>query len=153
MVQNARDFSKQGPDVLGTNGNVNVEQFLDSQRVALLIGHHRDIVETIKIGQSLEIRSVLDQLLSASVEQTNVRVSAHNLLAIQLEDQAQHTVGSGMLGSKVDSVMADLPGVYVIVFLGAGLLGLSRGNACKVGIGGNQARALALVDLGISAGQ
>ena len=152
MVQNASDFAKHGPDVLGTNRDINVKQLLDSQREALLVGHHGDIVETVEVGQRLEVCPVLDELLCASMQQSYMGVGAHNLLSSELKNQAQHAVGSGMLGPKVDSVMPNLPCIYMLVGLGLGFLGgLSGCDAPKVGVGRNQARSLALFDFGVSA--
>ena len=36
-----------------------------------------------------------------------MRVCAHNFLAIELENQTQHTMSGGMLRSKVNSVVPD----------------------------------------------
>lgn len=37
-----------------------------------------------------------------------MRIRANDFFSIELEDQSEHTVSSGMLGTKVDSVVADL---------------------------------------------
>ena len=37
-----------------------------------------------------------------------MRVCAHNFLAVELEDQTQHTMSGGMLRSEVDSIVPDL---------------------------------------------
>ena len=36
-------------------------------------------------------------------------ISPYNFLAVELENQTQHTVGGWMLGAEVDSVVPDLP--------------------------------------------
>tara|TARA_R110002003_G_scaffold126_42_gene11790 strand:+ start:986 stop:1555 length:570 start_codon:yes stop_codon:yes gene_type:complete len=156
MVQDPSDFTKQGTDVLGALRDLNVQQFLHSERETLLIGHHRNVVQTVKVWQRLQICPVLDELLCASVQQSNVRIGAHNLLAIEFQNQSQHTVGGGMLGPKVDSVMPDLPlvGVVLLVLLHALVLGiLGVGGPAEVLLGRNQARSLAFVDFCISARQ
>ena len=38
-----------------------------------------------------------------------MRIRPHDLLAIELKNQSQHTVGSGMLRAKIDGVMSYLP--------------------------------------------
>lgn len=154
MVQNTGNFTKQGSDVFGTDRDVNVQQLLDSQREALLVGHHRDVVETIEVGQGLEICSVLDELLGSTVQQSDVRISADNLLAIEFQDQSQHTVGGRMLGPKVDCVMADLPafGEVALVFRDV-RYGLRVGRGREGLVGRNHTHALVLLDVGIFAGQ
>src|SRR5690349_20956047 len=80
MVQDPGNLAEHGTDVLGADGDVDVQQLLDSEREALLVGHHGDVVETVKVGQGLQICAVLDELLGTTVQQTNVGVGAHNLL-------------------------------------------------------------------------
>lgn len=109
MVEDTGDFSKQSADELCSYGNIDVEQFLNSQRKTLLVGHpggwgrktrisafgqgfegtncrqliHRDVVQTIKVRQSLKISLILYQLLGASVQKPNVGISTDNLLSVQ----------------------------------------------------------------------
>lgn len=108
MVEDAGQFAEQGADVLGAVGDLDVEQLLDSKGKALLVGHHGDVVETVKVRESLQIRLVFDELLGTTVQQADVGVCADNFLAVDLEDKTQDTVGGGMLGTKVDGVVADL---------------------------------------------
>lgn len=108
MVQDPGNLAKQGSDPLCSLGDLNVQQLLDGQGVDLLVGHHGHIVETVKVWQGLQVRLVLDQLLGATVQQTDVGVGANNLFTIELEDETQDTVGGRVLGTKVDSVMSDL---------------------------------------------
>lgn len=108
VVKDTSDLSKECSDELGSLGNLDVEQLLDGEGEALLVGHHRDVVESVKVRQGLEICLVLDQLLGTSMQQTDVGVGADNLLAVELENQTQHAVSGGMLRTKVDGVVSDL---------------------------------------------
>jgi hypothetical protein len=74
MVQDTRNLAEQSADPLGSLGNFDVKQLLNSQREALLIRHHRDIVKTIEVGQSLHVGLVLDQLLGTTVQQTDMGI-------------------------------------------------------------------------------
>jgi hypothetical protein len=123
MVQDAGDFGKQGPDVFCANRNVNIQQLLDGQRKALLVGHHGDVVEAVEIRQRLEVGPVLDQLLGSAMQQANVRVGAHNLLAIELQDQSQHAVGGRVLRPKVHRVVSDFPLVRAVILAGGNAVG------------------------------
>ena len=107
MVQNTGNLAKQGANPLGTVGNLNVQQLLDGQGKALLVCHHGDVIQTVEVGKGLQIGLVFDELLCTTVEETDVRVGANDLLSIELENQTQHAVGSGMLGTEVDSVVPD----------------------------------------------
>jgi hemin uptake protein HemP len=74
VVQDSGDFSKQCSDVLGALRDINVQQLLDGQREALLVCHHGDIIETVKVWQGLHIGLVFDQLLGTAVQQTDVGI-------------------------------------------------------------------------------
>lgn len=108
MVENTSDLAKQSSNPLGSLRNLNIEQLLNGQRETLLVGHHGNIVKSVKVRQGLEICLVLDQLLSTSVEQTDMGVGSDDFFTIELENQTQYTVGGGMLGTKVDSVVSNL---------------------------------------------
>jgi hypothetical protein len=153
VVQDPGDLAEQSPDVLGALGDLNVQQLLDSEREALLVGHHRDVVQTVEVGQRLQICPVLDELLGAAVQQSDVGVGAHNLLAIELQNQPQHAVGGGMLGAEVDGVVSDFALVDVVrlVLCHAHVLGvLGVDGAAEVLVGRHHARPLALLDLCIA---
>lgn len=132
MVQDTGDFAKEGSDVLGTVGDLNVQKLLDSKSKALLVCHHGDIVQTVEVWQSLEIGLVLDQLFGSSVQQADVRIGSDDFFTAKFENQSQHTVGGGMLGSKVDSVVSDFAMLNAVVArllggaLGSGAVGLGR---------------------------
>jgi len=124
VVQNSCDLSEQRANPLGTAGDLDVQQLLHGQREALLVGHHADIVQAIKVRQRLQVCLVLNQLFRTAVQQSHVWVRADNLFSIQLEDKTQHTVGGWVLRSKVDGVVADLPLTGVC----GGRVGCARGG-------------------------
>lgn len=79
----------------------NVQQLLNGPRVAKFVRHHTNIIESIKVRQSLSVRLVLDQLLRPSMKESNVRVCTKDLLSVQLEDQAKNSVCCRMLRTCV----------------------------------------------------
>jgi hypothetical protein len=115
VVQNSSDLAEQGSNPLGTVRHLNVEELLHGKSEALFVGHHRNVVETVEVREGLEIGLVLDQLLGSSVQKTDVGVGTDDFLAIELENQTQHTVGGGMLRTKVDGVVSNLAVVYRVV--------------------------------------
>lgn len=52
------------------------EKLFDSSGVAQLVGHHRDVVKTVKVRESLGVGLVLDELFGAAMEQTNVGIGS-----------------------------------------------------------------------------
>lgn len=41
-------------DPLCARWSLDIEQFLHSQRVSLLVAHHGDVVQAVEVGESLE---------------------------------------------------------------------------------------------------
>jgi hypothetical protein len=74
VVQDTGDFSEERTDVLGALWDIDVQQLLDGQREALLVCHHGNIIETVKVRQGLHIGLVFDQLLGTAVQQTDVGI-------------------------------------------------------------------------------
>ena len=68
----------------------------------MLLVHRRHVVEPIEVADRLQIGLVLDQLLGAAVQEADVGVDAFHDLAVQLQHEAQHAVGRGVLGAEVD---------------------------------------------------
>merc|ERR1712179_250220 len=85
VVEDPGELPEEHPDVLGPDGHIDVEQLLHGERVGLLVAHHGDVVQPIKVRESLQVGLVLDKLLSASVQQTNVGVSPRHCFSVQLE--------------------------------------------------------------------
>ncbi len=76
----------------------------------MFLVHRRDIVEPVEIGDVLEVGARLHQLLSAAVQEADVRVDALDDLAVQLQHQAQDAVGRRVLGTEIDRELAVLLG-------------------------------------------
>lgn len=109
VVEDSGDLAKEGADPLCALGDVDVEEVLDGARVAQLVGHHRDVVEAVKVRQRLSVVLVLDELLGAAVQEADVRVRAEDLLAVELEDEAQHAVRCRVLRTKVELLQGEEP--------------------------------------------
>ncbi|WPK23943.1 hypothetical protein PUMCH_001193 [Australozyma saopauloensis] len=113
VVQHTGDLTKQGTDILGSQRNLNIKKLLHSKREHQLVGHHGDVVQTVKVGQSLHVCLGFNQFLGTTMKQTNVRVRTDNLLTLQLQNQTQHTVCGWMLWTEVDGEVSDL-GVLLV---------------------------------------
>lgn len=99
MVEHTRDLTEHCSDPLRTFRDIDVEQLLNSKRVALLVGHNGDVIETIEVRKSLiatmsyhshnngeipylEVGLVLNQLLSSTMKQTNMRIRTNDLFTL-----------------------------------------------------------------------
>jgi hypothetical protein len=104
--QQAADLGVQDANDLSPLGHLDREQLFDREAERMLLIHRRDIVEPVEIGHSLQIGLVLDQLLGAAMEQSDVRIHAFHHLAVELEHEAQHAVRGRMLRPEIDGEIA-----------------------------------------------
>ena len=97
--------------------HLNAEQLLDSKRVAVLLAHHRNVVQAVEVREGLVVVLELDQLLGAAVQQADVGVGALDVLALELQHQPQHTVRRGVLRAEVEREVLHLAALVVRVNL------------------------------------
>jgi hypothetical protein len=67
VIQDSRDLPKQGSNPFRSLWNLDIQQLFHRQAEALFIRHHANVVQAVEIWQRLQVRLVLDQLLSASM--------------------------------------------------------------------------------------
>src|SRR6185437_3676301 len=112
VVEDAGDLSIKHADVFCARRHLDAEQRLDSERIAVLHAHRRDIVEPVEIRHRLQERLVLDQLFGTAMEQTDMRIGALHHLTVHLEDEAQYPVGRRVLRPKIHGEALD-PGFRI----------------------------------------
>src|SRR5262249_24327877 len=74
----------------------------------VLLAHRRDVVETVEIRDCLQIGLVLDELLGAAVQQSDMRVGSLNDLAVHLEHEPHDAVRRPVLRAEIHREIADL---------------------------------------------
>src|SRR6266699_2767405 len=107
MRQQPADLGIEHPDELRAFGHMDAQQLLGCQAERMLLVHRRDVVESVEIGQGLQIGLVFDQLLGSTVQQADVRIDALDDLAVELEHQAQHAMRGRVLGPEIDGEIAE----------------------------------------------
>ncbi len=113
VVQDAGDLGEHHADVLRAQRHVDAQQLLDGQAVGMLIGHHRDVVQAVHVGQRLDEGLGFGQLLGGAVQQADVRIGTLDDFAVQLEHQAQHAVRGRVLRAEVQGVVLDVSHDYL----------------------------------------
>ena len=73
----------------------------------MFLVHRRDVIEPVEVGQRLQVGFVLDQLLGAAMQKSDMRIDALDDLAIELEHEPQDAVGRRVLGPKIDGEIAN----------------------------------------------
>lgn len=101
--QNNRD------EIVVSEVRTDVEELLDGSGVAEFVGHHGDVVESIKVGERLGVGLVFDQFLRSPVEESNMGIRSQDLLSVELEDQSEHSVRGGVLRSASCHRISNLP--------------------------------------------
>ena len=102
MVQNAADFGIEHANDRSAARHLNARELFDRQTERVLLVHRRDVVEPVEIRDRLQIGFVLDQLLGAAMQQTDMRIDALNDFAVKLQHEAQHAVRGRVLRAEID---------------------------------------------------
>ena len=105
--QEPADLVIEHANELGALGHLEAQQLLAGEAEGVLSVHRRDVVEPVEVADRLQIGLVLDQLLSATVQQADVGIDALDNLAVELQHKTKHTVRGRVLGAKIDVELAD----------------------------------------------
>ena len=81
---------------------VDAEQLLGGQREGELVEERTEVVHPCDVRGPLQVGQGLACLLHAGVQVADDGLAAQDGLALQLEHEAQHTVGAGVLRPHVD---------------------------------------------------
>ena len=107
VVQQAGDLVEHHANVLCALRHFDAEQLFNRHHVGVLVGHHRHVVEAVHVRHRLQECLVLGEFLGRAMQQSDVRVSAFDDFAVQLQHQSQHAVGRRMLRPEVHRVIFD----------------------------------------------
>ena len=83
-------------------GHLEREQLLDREHEHELVVLVADVVDALRVRDALPPRLLLHRLLEAGVQVADHRVEADDLLAVEVDDQAQHAVRRRMVRPEVD---------------------------------------------------
>ena len=92
----------QHADPGGARRQLDAEQRLGGQGEDQLVVQRREVVHPGHVGGALDVGQLLARLLHAGVQVADDRLGAQHRLAVELEHEAQHAVGRGVLGPHVD---------------------------------------------------
>ena len=102
---------QQHPDPDGAGRQLDAEQLLDRHAEHRLVRERGEVVHPGHVRAALDVHQVLTGALHPGVQVAHDRLGAQDGLAVELEHEAEHTVGAGVLGPHVDDhrlVLADL---------------------------------------------
>ena len=93
-----------------------VQQLFYRFAVAQAVRDRGDVVHAIHVGIEHGVGAVLGNLLHSAMEVADHAFGAQNFFAVELEDDAQHAVGGGMLRAHVDDELVGIEKGLVVVF-------------------------------------
>ena len=97
VALDARQLSQQNPYPLGAGRDFDIQQFLNREAKAQIVGERSEVIHPVCERDALRVSLVLEGLLEASVEVADVITGANNRLALEFEHHAQYPVGRGVL--------------------------------------------------------
>lgn len=106
VIEDARYFGEHHADILGADRYINSGKFFYRQAIRLLVDHHGNVVQTVHIGQGLQIGFGFSQFFGASVRKADMRVGTDDGFALQLQNHTQYAVRRRVLRAEVDGVVS-----------------------------------------------
>src|SRR6476660_6209162 len=108
MRQDAADLAVKHPDQLPAPGYFDAEQFFRRETERVLLVHRRDVIEPVEIRARLQIGLVFDQLLSAAMQQADMRIDTRDDFTVEFQHQTQYAVRRRMLRPEIDGEIAEI---------------------------------------------
>src|SRR6266536_3085051 len=102
MARDPLHLARHDPDDLSPGRHLDPQQPLHRQAVGKLLEEVREVVGPGDERDALLPGSVFAVLLDAGVEVSDHRAAGDDPLSVELEDQAEHPVGGGVLRPHVD---------------------------------------------------
>ncbi len=112
MRLDAGELVQEHAQELRPGWDFQLEQLLDRQAIAEVVGHRTEVVDAVGEGNYLLIELGFAGFLDAGVEKADIGNEAEDGFAIDFEHQAEHAMGRGMLGAHVED-----HGAVLVAFL------------------------------------
>jgi uncharacterized protein YciU (UPF0263 family) len=96
------ELAEEHPHPRRLRRHLEPEQLLDREHVDELVVLVADVVDPLGERDALPVRLRLHRLLEAGMEVADHGRDADDLLAVQVDDQAEDAVCRGMVGAEVD---------------------------------------------------
>src|SRR5579864_8241335 len=95
-------FRENYADVFRARRSFDVEKFLDCLAVAQSIRDRSHVIHAVHVWIEHGVGAVLGNFFYSAVEVAYYALSAKDLLAVELEDYTQHSVGRGVLRAHIN---------------------------------------------------
>ena len=102
VVGDPGDLRDDDADVVAALGHRDSQQLLHRHAVAHVVDERRDVVEPVGVGDDAVVVHGLRHLLEAAVEIADLDFGVHDLLAVELGDDADDPVHGRVRGADVE---------------------------------------------------
>ncbi len=100
MAGDAEQLHQHDPDHLDPVGYLDAGQFLHRQHVGQVVHHTAQVVDAVGVGDVGVPGLAFAHLFGAPVVVADVGHGVHDLFAVQLQDDAKHAVGAGVVAAR-----------------------------------------------------
>ena len=114
VAGDAAQLGQDDANVLRARRRFHVQQLLDRFAVAQPVGDRGDVIHAVDVGIEHGVGAVLGNLLHAAVQVADDALGAQNLLAVQLQDDAQHAVRGRVLRPHVEDEFGGIKEGFVL---------------------------------------
>ena len=102
MAGNAEQLAQHDADDLDAVRHLDAGELFDREHVRQVVHHAAEVIDAVGVRDVGVPRLALAHLLGAAVVVADVRNRVDDLLAVQLQHDAQHAVRAGMLRAEVE---------------------------------------------------
>ena len=102
VAGDAAELAAHRAEVLGAQRDLELEQPLAGDRVALVGEHRGDVVDAVGVGHEARVADDLADLLDAAVQVADVGDGGADHLAVGLDEEVDDAVGGGVLRTEVE---------------------------------------------------
>jgi hypothetical protein len=118
VAGDAEQLAREDADVLRPARHLHVHELLEREDRRPLLEERADVLERVHLVDDVVVVRVLADLLDAAVEVAQDRVHVHDLLARELQDEAQDAVRGRVVRADVEEHLAVAQGVELALALG-----------------------------------
>ena len=114
VAGDAAQLRQDDADVLRPRRSFHVQQLLDRLAVTQPVGDRGHVIHAVHVRIEHRVGAVLGNLLYAAMQVADDALGAQDLLAVQLQDDAQHAVRGRMLRPHVEHQLGGVEEGFVL---------------------------------------
>ena len=102
MAGDAVEFGQDDADVVGAGRRFDVQQLFNRFAIAEPVRDRSDVIHTVDIRVEHRVGAMFSDLLDSAMEVADDTLEAHDLFAVEPQDDSQNPVGGGVLRTHIE---------------------------------------------------